>query len=172
MFRVLQSLNLTVREDHSLVTRTTKSSERCPSDLIPLKPSPCLLGQIQFLTTEPCGRRNHWSRFGLQASTHWASSVVLGIKNLFANAGDLRDTRVRSLGREDPLEEGMATHSSILAWRIPWTEEPGGLQSMGSQKAEHNRAHTHTTHNIHCPKRCTDTASYSHGFREGLNHFQ
>ena len=41
--------------------------------------------------------------------------------------------RVRSLGREDPLEEGMATHSSILAWKIPWTEEPNGLQSMGSQ---------------------------------------
>ena len=41
--------------------------------------------------------------------------------------------RVQSLGREDPLEEGMATHSSILAWRVPWTEEPGRLQSMGSQ---------------------------------------
>ena len=40
---------------------------------------------------------------------------------------------VRSLGQEDPLEEGMATHSSILAWRIPWTEEPGGSQSIGSQ---------------------------------------
>ena len=45
---------------------------------------------------------------------------------------------VRSLGREDPLEEGMATHSSILAWRIPWTEEPDGLQSMGA--AESNTA--------------------------------
>ena len=43
------------------------------------------------------------------------------------------ETWVRSLGWEDPLEEGMATHSSILAWRIPWTEEPGGLQSMESQ---------------------------------------
>ena len=45
---------------------------------------------------------------------------------------------VRSLGRKDPLEEGMATHSSILAWRTPWIEEPGGLQSMGSQSVEHN----------------------------------
>ena len=53
------------------------------------------------------------------------------VKNPPASA---RDT-VRSLGREDPLEEGMATHSSILAWRIPWTEEPGGLQSVGSQKS-------------------------------------
>ena len=47
---------------------------------------------------------------------------------------DIGKTWVRSLGQEDPLEKGMATHSSILAWRIPWTEEPGGLQSMGSQK--------------------------------------
>ena len=45
-----------------------------------------------------------------------------------------QETLVQSLGREDPLEEEMATHSSILAWKIPWTEEPGGLQSMGSQR--------------------------------------
>ena len=44
------------------------------------------------------------------------------------------ETWVRSLGREDPLEKGMATHSSIQAWRIPWTEEPGGLQSMGPRR--------------------------------------
>ena len=47
---------------------------------------------------------------------------------------------VRSLGREDPLEEGMATHSIILSWEIPWTEEPGGLQSRGSQRVRHNLA--------------------------------
>ena len=51
------------------------------------------------------------------------------VKNLPA----MQETRVQSLSREDPLEKGMATHSSILAWRIPWTEEPGGLQSLGSQ---------------------------------------
>ena len=45
---------------------------------------------------------------------------------------------VRSLGWEDPLEEGMANHSSIFAWRIPWTEEPGGLQSMGSERVGHD----------------------------------
>ena len=45
--------------------------------------------------------------------------------------------RVPSLGGEDPMEEGMATHSSLLAWRIPWTEEPGGLQSMGLQRVGH-----------------------------------
>ena len=48
------------------------------------------------------------------------------------NLPAMQETQVRSLGWEDPLEKGMATHSSILAWRIPWTEEPGGLQSMGS----------------------------------------
>ena len=50
----------------------------------------------------------------------------------------MQDTRVRSLNWEDPLEEGMATHSSILAWRISWTEEPGGLQSMGLQRVGHD----------------------------------
>ena len=48
------------------------------------------------------------------------------------NVPAMQETQVRPLGREDPLEEEMATHSSILAWRIPWTEEPGGLQPMGS----------------------------------------
>ena len=50
----------------------------------------------------------------------------------------LQETWVRSLGREDPLEKEMATHSSILAWRIPWTEEPGGLQSTGSKRVGHD----------------------------------
>ena len=52
------------------------------------------------------------------------------IKNLPA----MQETRIRSLGQEDPLEKGMATYSSIFAWRIPLSEEPGGLQSMGSQR--------------------------------------
>ena len=50
----------------------------------------------------------------------------------------IQETQVQSLGWEDPLEKGKATHSSILAWRIPWTEEPGGLQSMGSQRVGHD----------------------------------
>ena len=50
----------------------------------------------------------------------------------------MQDTQVQSLGQKDPLEKGMATHSSTLAWKIPWTEEPGGLQSMGSQRIRHN----------------------------------
>jgi len=59
------------------------------------------------------------------------------VNNLPANAGGI-ETQVPSLGQEDPLEEGMATHSSILAWRIPWTEEPGGMQSVGSQRFRHD----------------------------------
>ena len=55
-----------------------------------------------------------------------------------ANAGDIRDAGSISLGWEDPLEEGMANHSGILAWRIPRTEEPGGLQSMGSERVRHD----------------------------------
>ena len=58
--------------------------------------------------------------------------MALVVKNLPANAKDV-EAQVQSLVREDPLEESMATHSSVLAWRIPWTEEPSGLQSMGSQ---------------------------------------
>ena len=57
------------------------------------------------------------------------SLVAQTVKNLPA----MQETRVQSLDQEDPLEKGMANHSSILAWRIPWTGEPGGLQSMGSQ---------------------------------------
>ena len=58
------------------------------------------------------------------------------VKNLLA----MKETWVQSLGQEDLLEKGMATHSSILAWRIPWTEEPGRLQSMGQQRVGHDRA--------------------------------
>ena len=60
------------------------------------------------------------------------SQMALVVKNPPANAGDVRN--MGSIPWEDPLEEGMATHSSILAWRILWTEEPGGLQSMGLQR--------------------------------------
>ena len=52
----------------------------------------------------------------------------------------LSEMQVQSLGQEDPLKEEMATHSSILAWRVPWTEEPGELQSIGSQRVRYNRA--------------------------------
>ena len=63
-----------------------------------------------------------------------ASLVVQRLKHLPA----MEETWVQSLGWDDPLEKEMATHSSTLAWRIPWTEEPGGLQSMGSQRVGHD----------------------------------
>ena len=63
-------------------------------------------------------------------SCYEASLVAETIKTLLA----MQETTVQSLGQEDPLEKGMATYSSILAWESPWTEEPGGLQSMGSQR--------------------------------------
>ena len=63
-------------------------------------------------------------------TVYWASLIAQLVKNLPA----VQETRVQFLGKEDPLEEEMATHSSILAWRIPWAEEPGRLQSMGSQE--------------------------------------
>ena len=74
---------------------------------------------------------SHQSRFDAR---YWMLGAgVLG-KEFACNAGDLGSIP----GWEDPLEKGMGTHSSILAWRIPWTEEPGGLQPMGSQRVRHN----------------------------------
>ena len=64
--------------------------------------------------------------------------ICIKIAQMVKNMPAIQETWVQSLGLEDPLEKGMATHSSILAWRIPQTEEPGGLQSTGSQRAGHN----------------------------------
>ena len=64
----------------------------------------------------------------------WASLVAQIVKNL----STVQETQVLFMGGEDPLEKGMTIHSSIFAWSIPWTEEPGGLQSMGSQRVGHN----------------------------------
>ena len=88
-------------------------------------------------------RQEYWG--GVPLPSPW---VVLVVRNSLAKAGDVEDG-VHFLGGEDPLEEGTATHSSILAWRIPWTEEPGELQSTGSQKVRHDcselaRRHTLT----------------------------
>ena len=67
----------------------------------------------------------------------WRASLVA---QMVKNSPATRQTWVQSLGWEDLLEKGMATHSNILAWRIPWTEDPGGLQSMGSPTVGHDRA--------------------------------
>ena len=71
----------------------------------------------------------------------WSQAAFVSNKLDFPGGWDalqIQEIWVQSLGQEDPLEDGMATHSSVLAWRIPWTEEPGGLQSIGSQIAGHD----------------------------------
>ena len=71
---------------------------------------------------------------GRHLNCAWASLVAQTVKNLSA----MQETWVQSLGQEDPWKKGMATHSSILAWRILWTEEPGRLQFMGLQRVRHD----------------------------------
>ena len=77
--------------------------------------------------------RDGWN-FHLVIVLLWASQMAQMVKNLPA----MQETWIRFLGWEDPLEKGVATHSSILAWRFLWTEEPGGLQSLGSQRVGHD----------------------------------
>ena len=65
-------------------------------------------------------------------------TLLLKVARMVKNLPPMQEIRVQSLGQEDPLDNGMATHSSILAWRIPWTEEPGRLESMESQRVGHD----------------------------------
>ena len=79
-----------------------------------------------------------WRRESLPTPVFWPREFhVLYVAQMVKNPPAMQETWVRSLGQEDPLEKEMATLSSILAWRIPWTQEPGGLQSMGSQRVGH-----------------------------------
>ena len=80
---------------------------------------------------------------GLGSRGHWGFPDGSAVKNLPAMQ-DSQEMLVRFLGQEDLLQEEMATHSSILAWRTPWTEELGGLQSLALQRVGHDGAHTHT----------------------------
>ena len=73
-------------------------------------------------------------KVGYNLVTKGDSPIAQMVKNLPA----MQETQVQSLGQEDPLEKGMAVHSSILAWRIPWTEKPRRLQSVGSQRVRHD----------------------------------
>ena len=82
----------------------------------------------------PRSGRSPGEELGYPLQYSWASLVAQMVKNPPA----MRETWVQSLGWEDPLEEGMTTHSSILAWRIQWSKEPGGLQSIGLQRAGHD----------------------------------
>ena len=99
-------------------------------------------GQFSFQSQRKAMPRN------VQTTTQLHSSHVLARTSLVAQMvkclPTMQETWVRSLGREDPLEKEMATHSSTLAWRIPWMEEPGGLQCMGSQRIGYDeRLHFH-----------------------------
>ena len=97
------------------------------------------------LEVVPCDLRDPVSQIGLP---WWLSG-----KEFACNTGAAGDM-VWSLGQEDPLEEGMATHSTILAWRIPWTKEPAGPQSMGSQRVRHNWSDLTCTHACPSNKVC------------------
>ena len=78
---------------------------------------------------------------------------------------EMQETQLQSLGQEEPLEKGMVTHSSILAWRIPWTKEPDRLQSMGRQESDTTKQHTHThTHTeVVSWRQCTQSNSSEQG---------
>ena len=105
--------------------------------------------QEDSLPSEPPGKPNFWvyKHQRLEAclsSFIFVNLCYIGVASLVAqrvkHLPAMQETWVPSLGQEDPLEKEMATHSSILAWRIPWTEEPGRLQSRGSQRVRHNWA--------------------------------
>ena len=86
-----------------------------------------------YLSTITLNVSGHLNLNGINAPIQrhiYSSLVAQPVKNQPA----MQETQVQSLDQEDPMERGMAIHSSILTWRIPWTEEPGGLQSMGSQR--------------------------------------
>ena len=89
-----------------------------------------------FFTTEPPGKPNisficSWLSY--KWNNFMSSIVYLPMAQTVKNLPAMQETRVQSLGQEDPLKKEMVTNAGIFAWRIPWTEEPGGLQSMGSQ---------------------------------------
>ena len=94
------------------------------------KESTCNAGDPGLI---PGSGRSSGEGIGYPLQCSWVSLIAQLVKNLPA----MQETRIRSLVWEDTLEQEMATHSSFLAWRIPWTEEPGRLQSMGSQRVGH-----------------------------------
>ena len=93
-----------------------------------LQQAPNKIGSVKYFLSVNC--------------SPFSKSLGSVLRNLPANAGDAQEMQLCSLGREDPLEEEMATHSSILAWEIPWTEEPGRLQPMWLKESDMTE-HTH-----------------------------
>ena len=118
-------------------TSTQKSrSTQLTAGLVP-PPSLALtqgVSWFHFISISSHHKSSHPSFSKYSLSTYHYSLVTQMVKN----PPTMQETWVQSLGQEDPLQEGMVTHPCILAWRIPWTEEPGGLQFMGSQRVEHD----------------------------------
>ena len=100
------------------------------------KESACNAGTTGNVGLIPGSGRSPGEGNGNPLQYSWASLIAQSVNNLPA----VQEIRVWSLGQEDPLEKEMATHSSVLAWKIPWIEKPGGLQSMGSQRVRHDWA--------------------------------
>ena len=99
----------------------------------------CRLCYALCYVMRSCYSRTH---LGLEKRHIWGKESFPGGSGV-KNCLPMQETWVQSLGQEDPLEKEMATHSSILAWRIPWTDEPGGLQFMGLERVRCNKAHVH-----------------------------
>ena len=109
---------------------------------------------VRMVNIRKTKENNYWQECGEKGTLGYCWNLCSTVESraslvaqLVKNSPAMWETWVHFLGWEDPLEEEMATHSSILAWRVPWTEEPGRLQSMGSQRVgrdwatEHSRAH-------------------------------
>ena len=119
-----------IKDEQSQTGKITLPIGGFPSSLAGKEPT-CNAGDSGSI---PGLGRSAGKGIGYPLQYSWTSWVAQREKNPPA----MRETWVQSLDWEDPLEKGMATHSSILAWRIPWTEEPGELQSMGSQRVTHD----------------------------------
>ena len=107
------------------------------------------LNQLRRVVRRKQARVSHCFSYGrdfhLVLLWFLVTTMVSLMAQIVKNLPTRRETWVQSLGQEDPLEEGMATHSSILAWRIPWTQEPGRLQPIGSQRVRHDWPSKHST---------------------------
>ena len=90
----------------------------------------------------------HWCTGGVKVPCYYCVTIMSLVAQRLKRLPPMQKTWVRSLGREDPLEKEMATHSSILAWEIPWTEEPGRLQPMGLKRVGQDLATKHHHHHL------------------------
>ena len=139
LYASISSLVFHMKGLHSLIPKVYLSSKNFMTSCIWLKAEQHIFKW--FFLFKLCLLYKEIIQHLFLISYYRASLVAQMVKNLPA----MRETWVRSLGWEDTLEEGMATHSSLLAWRIPWTQESGGLQSMGSPRVRHSWATKRST---------------------------